>query len=322
MKFKKIVMLSYSQSNFTEQAGERLGRLCEKLSVVSEDSPEIAHHIADADCLVVETGIPVDQTLINAAPGLKYIGVFGTGYGRIDIQYSSNRGITVCNTPGYSTEGVAEFVFGVILEHVREIERAKSRARDGHYSGFGYRGSEIKDKKFGVIGMGRIGRRIAEIASDGFGADVSYWSRNRKPDAEKTGVRYADIDTVLSGSDFLSINLTHAPATEKFINADRINLIKPGAVIVHLAPIEVIDLNGLENRLKLADMTFILDHSDELTPDETNRLARYRHCVMYPPVACVTQEATQAKIAMFFECVECYLDGKHPKHAVKPGGAD
>jgi lactate dehydrogenase-like 2-hydroxyacid dehydrogenase len=316
VKFKKIVMLSYSQSNFSEQAGQRLGRLCEEIRELSEDSPEINHHITDADCLVVETGISVDQARIDAAPQLKFIGVLGTGCGRVDVQYSASRGVTVCNTPGYSTEGVAEFAFGVILEHVREIERAKSRARDGHYSGFGYRGVEIKDKKFGVIGLGRIGRRFAEIASSGFGADVSYWSRNRKPDAENNGVCYADISAVLSSSDFLSINLAHVPATEKFINAGRINLIKPGAVIVHLAPIEVVDLDALEKRLKRTDITFILDHSDELSPGEAKRLAQYRNCVMYPAIACITQEAKQAKFAMFFENIENFLDGKPPKHVV------
>lgn len=309
-------MLSYVQSNFSEQAGQHLARLGEEIKTLPEDSPEIAHHIADADCLVVETGIFVDQTIINAAPRLKYIGVFGSGYGRVDVQYSASRGITVCNTPGYSTEGVAELVFGVILEHIREIERAKSRAREGHYSGFGYRGGEIKDKKFGIIGMGRIGRRIAEIAGKGFGADVSYWSRNRKPDIEKTGVHYAEISAVLGNSDFLSINLAHVPETEKFINADRIALIKPGAVIVHLAPIEVIDLDGLETRLKRADMTFILDHSDELSPDQAKRLTRYRHCVMYPAIACITQEAEQEKLAMFIEDIESYLEGKPLRYAI------
>ncbi len=316
MKFKKIVMLSYSQSDFWVQAGEHLAELCEEIKVLPEDSTEITHCLADADCLVVETGIPVDENLVSAAPHLKYIGVFGTACGRVDVHYSTSRGITVCNTPGYSTEGVAEFVFGVILEHLRDLERAKSRARGGHYSGFGYRGGEIQDKKFGVIGLGRIGKRVAKIASSGFGADVSYWSRNRKPDAEKDGVRYADINTVLHRSDFLSINLAYVPATEKFINAERINLIKPGAVIVHLAPIEVIDFDGLEQRLRLADMTFILDHSDELSPDQAKQLAPYPNCVLYPAIACVTQQARRAKLALFFENIERYLDGKIPRHVV------
>ncbi|MDH3309154.1 MAG: 2-hydroxyacid dehydrogenase [Gammaproteobacteria bacterium] len=316
MKFNKIVMLCYSQSNFREQAGQRLRRLSEEIKALPEDSPEIPNHIADADCLLVETGISVDQTLISAAPRLKYIGVFGSGYGRVDVPYAASRGITVCNTPGYSTEGVAEFVFGVILEHIREIERAKAYAREGHYSGFGFRGEELRDKKFGIIGLGRIGRRIADIAHKGFGADVSYWSRNRKIDTEKTGVRYADINAVLRHSDFLSINLAHVPATEKFINADRIALIKPGAVVVHLAPVEVIDLDGLETRLKRADMTYILDHSDELSPDQAKRLARYRHCVMYPAIACITQEARHAKLAMFLEDIQSYLEGERPRYAI------
>jgi len=131
-----------------------------------------------------------------------------------------------------------------------------------------------------------------------------------KTGRRKTGFRYADISAVLSSSDFLSINLTHVPATEKFINADRINLIKPGAVVVHLAPIEVIDLDELEKRLKLDDITFILDHSDELSPEEAARLARYRNCVMYPSIACITQEAKQTKLELLIENVENYLNGR------------
>ena len=303
-------MLSYSQSDFSEQAYRRLEPMCEENRVLSENSPEVTRHLAEADCLLVETGIAVDKAMINAAPNLKYIGVFGTGCGRIDVKYSTSRGITVCNTPGYSTEGVAEFAFGLILEHIREIERAKPQARGGNYSGFGYRGHEIKNKKFGVIGLGRIGRRIAEIASDGFGADVSYWSKNRKPEVEKTGIRYEDISAVLAHSDFISINLAHVADTEKFINAGRIKQIKPGAVVVHLAPIEVIDLDGLEERLKLDDITFILDHSDELPPEQAARLARYRNYVMYPAIACITQEAKQTKLGLLIENVENYLNGK------------
>ena len=90
------------------------------------------------------------------------------------------RKITVCNIAGYSTEGVAELAFGLLIENIRELERAKVQARKGDYSEASFQGFELKNKKFGIIGLGRIGGRIAEIAKNGFGADVSYWSKNRK----------------------------------------------------------------------------------------------------------------------------------------------
>ncbi|MBI2142949.1 hypothetical protein HYU20_01230 [Candidatus Woesearchaeota archaeon] len=255
-------------------------------------------------------GAAVGKELIDLAPNLKYIGMLGTGVGRIDSAYAASKGISVCNIAGYSTEGVAELVFAVVLEHVREIERAKKQAREGNYSEASFTGTEIKGKPLGIIGLGRIGSRVAEIALKGFGADVRYWSRTRKPGMEQIGVRYQEIETLLRECDFVSLHLEFNKQTAGFLNIDRIDSIKAGAVFVNLAPMELVDINALAKRLANGDITFILDHSDELTTEQAKLLSSYKNCIMYPPVAYTTKEATEAKRKMFIDNLANFLEGK------------
>lgn len=309
MKFKYILLLGYSKDSFSEEEWRRFDSLCEKKEFAMAEDPQLDKYLSDADCLLVKLGAAVDQKMIDAAPNLKYIGMLGTGYGRIDTRYATQKNITVCNIAGYSTEGVAELAFGLILEHIREISRAKEQAKNGNYSESGFRGYEIKGKKFGVIGLGRIGRRIAEIAQ-GFGAEVSYWSANRKQEAEKNGIQYQKIENLLSGSDFISLNLAFNPETQNFLDSKKMMLIKSDAVMINLAPMELVEISSLEEKLKNKTFTFILDHSDELGADQARQLAQYENCIMYPPVGYITKESTIAKTKMFIDNLANFLSGK------------
>lgn len=306
-KFKKILMLDFRNKDFNESEWHRISKLCEQKVLLPNDSPNITKELAAADCLTVRLGATVDKTIIDQAPNLKYIGMFGTGYGRIDTSYAAKKGIAVCNIAGYSREGVAELVFGMILDQIRELERAKSQARKGDYSESSFKGYEIKDKNFGVIGLGRNGSRVAEIAYNGFQAKVSYWSKNRKRVFEKNGIQYSEINTLLKQSDFLSVNIAYTPETKKFFDRQRINLIKPGCVVVTTVQNEVFDLDAVEQRLKKNDITFILDHSDELTHEQAKQLSKYKNCILYPPIGYITKEATQAKLGMFVDNLENFL---------------
>ncbi len=310
MKFKKILVIGIDEKNLEKRYWERIDKSCEKRIMLAKDSSEISNHLKTTDCLLVSLGIPVDKNMIDQAPELKYIGAFSTGYGRVDDKYATKKGITVCNIPGYSTEGVAEFAFAILLEHIRDLERGKEQARQGNYSeSTFFHVYEIKSKKFGIIGLGRIGGKIAEIAL-GFGADVRYWSRRRKKEYESKGVKYENVEKLLAECDFLSINLALNKETEGFLNEKRINLIRPGAILINLAPNELIDFNALEKRLKKGDMTYILDHTDELTPEQAKKLSKYKNCIMYPPIAYTTKEATAEKQEIFVANIENFLKGK------------
>ncbi len=303
-------MVGYSDSDFEPEEWERISQLSEKRTLLPKDSPEISHYLPSTDCLLVKLGAAIGKETIDLAPNLRYVGMLGTGVGRIDSAYAVSKGIAVCNIAGYSTEGVAEFVFATILEHVREIERAKKQAREGNYSEASFTSTELKGKPFGIIGLGRIGSRVAEIALKGFGADVRYWSRTRKPGVEQIGARYQEIETLLKECDFVSLHLELNKETENFLNSDRIKNIKAAAVVVNLAPMELVDINALAKRLVKEDITFILDHSDELTAEQTKLLSSYKNCIMYPPVAYTTKEATEAKRKMFIDNLANFLSGK------------
>lgn len=308
-KFKKVLLLSYVESDFEAQVRPQLMSMAEQIVATAEGNEEVMELLADADCLLVEPGIPVGPSLFNAAPELKFVCIYGTDYSRVDVATAARRGITVCNTPGYSTGAVAEFVFGAILAHIRGLVQAQSRVCDGRHTDLGAPGSEIRNKRFGVIGLGRIGRRVAEIAKHGFDADVCYWSRTRKADIEQTGVRYAEINELLGGCDLISIHAPLTATTQHLLNADRIANIKPGAALVLLSPTELVDLDALEVRLDHRDLTVILDHTDELAPERRTSLARYENCVLYPAIACTTQEARHAKRAMLLQNIEGFLAG-------------
>ncbi len=205
MKFKKIVAMNYSNNEMSQKHWQNLRQLCKELVFISKSDKYFEETLHKSDALLVKLGATVDKHLISKAPNLKYIGMLGTGCGRIDTELAASKNIAVCNIQDYATESVAELAIGVILEQIREIERGKIQARSQNYSEeFFFEVSELKGKNFGIIGMGNIGTRLAEILKNGFNANVSYWNRAKK---DTTNFEYKDLDTLLSESDFISLNL-------------------------------------------------------------------------------------------------------------------
>jgi phosphoglycerate dehydrogenase-like enzyme len=302
--FNKMLFLNFDSGNLKPEYWHHIDAITKKKILLKIDDQEIKRHL-DADCLLIKLGMGTDKALIDSMPNLKYIGVYGTGYGRINAAYAAKKHIAVCNIAGYATEGVAELVFGLLLEHLREITRAKIQAHTSNYSEASYTGTEIKEKTFGIIGLGRIGGRVAELAK-GFGANVVYWSHARK----NTGAKYMEVEKLLKTSDIISLHMSFSPATKGFLDAKRIAMIKPGAIVINTAPMELVDVDSLEQRLKRNDMTFILDHSDELDPKVAKRLSGYKNCILYPPIAYTTKEATNLKQNIFVSNLENFLKGK------------
>jgi len=300
-----MLFLNFEEGNLKPEYWKRIDSITKEKVLLKADSPDLKKHLKDAECLLLKLGMGADKAMIDSMPRLKYIGMYGTGFGRIDAAYAAKKGITVCNIAGYATEGVAEFVFSILLENLREITRAKIQAQAGKYSESGYTGTEIKGKNFGVIGLGRIGGRVAELAK-AFGANVAYWSHKRK----NTGIKYMEVETLLKTSDIISLHMSFNPKTKEFLDAKRIAMIKPGAIVINTAPMELVDVAALEKRLKKGDITFILDHSDELDPSVAKRLSKCTNCILYPPIGYTTLEATNAKQDIFVSNIENFLSGK------------
>ncbi len=315
MKFKKILSIGVDENKLSSDYWKRIDTLADNKVILPKDSSGIKENLKDTDCLLVNFGINVTKEDIDSAPNLKYIGILATAFGKVDAAYAKSKGIVVCNLPGYSTESVAEFTLAAILETIRGLEEGKKRGRAGNVSEEGISAMEIKGKVFGVIGLGNIGTRVAELAQ-GFNADVRYWSRNKKPEAETKGIKYEELDSLISNATFLSINLAQTPDTEKILNQGRFQSLKEGSVVINTAPMELVDLDALVERLKKEDITFIFDHSDEMAEEDLKKLLPFENCIVYPPMAYITKEAALNKQEMFTSNIENFLNGTS-KNVVK-----
>jgi lactate dehydrogenase-like 2-hydroxyacid dehydrogenase len=312
MKFLKTLIINIPEPALESFYWEQIDEGTEKRVSLLKDSPDTIKELSDTDCLLINFGIIVSKEMIDAAPNLKYIGTLSTAYGKVDVAYAKEKKIPVSNLAGYSTESVAEFTIAAILEQIRALETGKLRARQGNYSEESLSAREIKGSTFGVVGLGSIGRRVAELAA-GFGANVKYWSRNKKD----TPFTYENIDTLLREADFLSINLAQTPDTENFLDAEKLQVLKKGSVVVNTSPMDIVNIDALAEKLKLRNMTFILDHSDEMTKEDLAKLSVHKNCVIYPPIAYITEEARKTKQAMFVNNIKSYLAGI-PVNVVNP----
>lgn len=306
-RLQKIVSYGVSQDSLGEPWWGKLETMSGEILPASDES-DLTSKIADADGLFLGLGKGASAELIDAAPSLRYIGMLGTGYGGIDIEAARRREITVTNIADYSTRGVAEFVFGALLSELRELERARAQARQGNYDESGFAGDQISDKTFGVLGLGNIGKRVADIAANGFGARVVCWSRASKPLTSGPNSLH-DPEEVIEQSDILSLHLEHNPLTDGFLGEERLARIRDGAIVINTAPMELIDLPALEEQLQRHRFTFILDHSDEMPPEDVARLSQLPGCVVYPPIAYTTKEATEAKKEIFVTNLQSFIDG-------------
>lgn len=300
----KIICLNFTGSELEKEYWAEIDELVSQR--VNVNTGAEAEH-SDADGLLVKLGAKVGKDLIDMLPNLKYIGMLGTGYGGIDTVYAGSKGITVTNIADYATEGVTEFTFGILLEYMRDIAKARKQAKEGNYSD-DFTGGEVKGKKFGVIGLGNIGKRTAELAQ-AFGADVSYWSRKRKQDAEDNGIKYSELDELLKSSDIITLNLALNPETEGIISAERLASIKHHAIFINPSPMELVHFEPLLERLKKNDMVFMLDHSDEMTEEQLKALQPLDNCIVYPAIAYLSREAGQLKKRIYVDNLKNYLAG-------------
>lgn len=237
-----------------------------------------------------------------------------TAFGKIDVAYAKKKKVIVTNLKGYSTESVAEFIFAAILEYLRGLEEGKKRGRSKNYSELGISALEIKNRTFGIVGLGTIGQRVAEIAL-GFGANVAYWSRTRKKNFENKGVKYVPFGDLISNADIISINLAQTKETEYIFNKSVFNKLKNGAIIINTAPMDLINVDALVERLKRDDIVFMLDHSDEMAEKDLEKISKYPNCIIYPPMAYISREAAENKRRIFVGNIEAFIKGK-PQNVV------
>lgn len=302
MKFKKAVLIKIADSHFDPKFWDKLNDLVESKVSLELDDPKLKDELKDCDCLFLGFQVPVGEVILDAAPNLKFINILATAYGTVDLEEAAKRNIPVCNLGGYSTESVAEFTIAAILHEIRDFEEGLKRARSGNYSFDGIRARELKNSNFGVIGLGNIGNRVAELAA-GFGANISYWSRIEK----KTPFQYQELNELLSNCTYISVNVSESKETTGLLNEKNLPLIKSDSVLISTVPPPIINVDALAARLSKNDITYIFDHPDSMPKEELAKLSKFENCVVYPGIAFLSDEARIAKQEIFIGNIKGFL---------------
>lgn len=236
---------------------------------------EILALVAGADAVAPDLTVRVDDRFLDAAgPDLKVVANFAVGYDNIDLDACRGRGVAVTNTPDVLTNATAELALTLALSAARDLPAAERKLRAGEWQGWDpaeYRGFELAGSTVGIVGMGRIGSRFAELLA-GFGVDLLYSSRRRKPQEEdRLGARRAGLEELLSKSDLVSLHLPASPENRHLINARTLALMKPTAILVNTGRGMLVDSVALAGALEAGRLGAagldVFEHEPEVAPE-------------------------------------------------------
>ena len=308
MKIVVIEPLGIPMENLKATAEKIIG---EKAEIVyydtkTTDTAELSERGKDADIIVV-SNLPLKREVLENCKNLKMISVAFTGVDHIAMDYCREKGITVSNCAGYSTESVAELVFGMLISLYRNIIRCDEAVRNGGTKD-GLVGFEIKGKKFGIVGTGAIGLKTAEIAK-AFGCRGYAYSRTQK---EIEGITYLPLDELFSECDIISLHVPLTESTKGLINAEKLALMKKTAVLINTARGPVVDSSALAEALadgKIAGACIDVFENEPPVAKE-HPLLNAPNVIATPHIAFATAEAMEIRAGMVFENVTAYLDGK------------
>ncbi len=293
-----------------------------------EDTPmsrdALVAAMAEADVLVPCVTDRIDAAMLaQAGERLKLIANYGAGVDHIDIASARQRGVLVSNTPGVVTEDTADMTIALILGVTRRIPEGLALMQSGDWGGWAptaMMGGRIAGRRLGILGMGRIGQAVARRAA-AFGMQVHYHNRRRlRPEIEEglEATYWESLDQMVARIDVLSINCPHTPSTFHLMNARRLKLMKPSAVIVNTSRGEVIDENALTRMLRANEIAGagldVFERGHEINP----RLKDLPNVVLLPHMGSATVEGRTEMGEKVIINIKTFADGHRPPDLVVP----
>ena len=273
------------------------------------NSEKLAGLIPDYDGLIVRSSVNVTEAVLNAGGKLKVVGRAGVGVDNIDIATASKRGVVVMNTPGANTIATTEHTMAMLLALCRHVPQAYLSLKAGHWERKQFVGFQLCRKIMGIIGMGRIGARVARRCQ-AFDMEVIAFDPYLSDEvANELKVKRVDLPELLSRSDFIALHAALTPQTENLINAKTISQMKDGVRLVNIARGALIDeaalIEGLQSG-KIAGAALDVFAEEPLSPDSP--LRDLENVIMTPHLAASTEEA-QRDVGI--RIVEQILDALH-----------
>jgi glyoxylate reductase len=300
---------------------ERLAGRCEirngGLDVTREELLELARGV---DAIVADPTVPVDEALLEAAgTQLRVVANFAVGYDNVDLDACRRRGIAVTNTPDVLTNATAELALALSLAAARRMTEAENDLRGGRWTGWdpgAYLGLELTGATFGIVGLGRIGRRYAELVR-GFAGEVLYASRTRKEEAElELGVRRVGLDELFQPADVVSLHLPATAETTGLVGPKELSAMKPEAILVNTSRGALVDSAALARALREGEIggagLDVYDHE----PEVPAALLEAPRCVLLPHIGSATTRSRNGMARLVADNVLAALGGAEPPNRV------
>ena len=308
----KTVILDAFTANPGDLSWSGLEKLGELVVYDRTKPEETMARAADAD-IVLTNKVIISREVMAQLPKLKYIGVLATGYNVVDIEEAHKRGIIVTNVPAYSTESVAQMVFAHLLTVTNRVEHYAIQNREGRWSNnpdFSYCDtllSELAGKTFGIVGLGNIGMRVAQIAQ-AFGMKVkALTSKTTLP----AGIEKVELDELLATADVLSLHCPLIDGTRHLINCDSLKKMKPSAILINTGRGPLIDDQAVADALAEGKLyAFCADVLTEEPPKADNPLLSQPNAYITPHIAWASYEARIRLIQIATDNVAAFISGQ------------
>jgi glyoxylate reductase len=273
-----------------------------------------------AQAVVADPTVAVGEPLLEAAgDGLGVVANFAVGYDNVDVEACRRRGVMVTNTPDVLTNATAELALTLTLAAARRTTEAEADLRAGRWAGLtpdGYLGLELGGASFGIVGMGRIGRRYAELIAP-LAGEILYAARSAKPDAERDlGALYVGFDELLRRSDVVSLHVPASAETAGLIGRGELEAMRPHAILVNTSRGSLVDSGALAQALRDATIGGAGLDVYENEPEVPSELLEAPNCTLLPHVGSATTRARDAMAALVADNVLAALGGMEPPNRI------
>lgn len=317
----KIVILDGYATNPGDLCWDELKQLGECIIYDRTQPDDVVERAQGAEIVLTnKTQLRADQ--MAALPELKFIGVLATGYNIVDTEAARQRGILVSNIPAYSTNSVAQLVFAHLLNIAQQVQNHNEAVHDGRWSNcldfcfWDMPLLELQGLKMGIVGLGNTGMATARIAL-GFGMEV-YAYTSKSPLQLQSEIHKMELDLLFSECDVVSLHCPLNSQTLGMVNARRLQLMKPTAILINTARGPLIDEAALADALNQGRLAAAgLDVLSQEPPSSDNPLLTARNCYLTPHIAWGSTAARKRLMQILVGNVKAYLDG-HPVNIVNP----
>ncbi len=281
---------------------------------------QVIERAEGADALLTNK-VPIGRETMDALPNLKYIGVMATGYNIIDVDRAKEKGIVVTNVPGYSTSSVVQLTFALLLELCFRVQRHSDAVKKGKWSispdfcFWDYPLVELSGKKLGIVGLGAIGQKVADVAS-AFEMEVLAFSRTQTDQSHRHNFRWISLDELFSESDVITLHCPLTESTANIVNRTSLARMKSSAILINTSRGGLVDAQDLADALNTGQISAAgVDVLKEEPPVADHPLLTADNCLITPHIAWATRESRVRLMATVVSNFKAFMEG-NPIHTV------